>query len=93
MYRPDEYKLNQLLTTVTPMALRVLFFALATVSPDGSVELRPVAMTRQFQTDASFIGRAVRELVKYKMLARKNRFEFWLSPAIASPITFQVPQR
>ncbi|QDK81566.1 hypothetical protein EXU85_24330 [Spirosoma sp. KCTC 42546] len=89
-FQPEDYKLNLIMVTLRPISLRVLFYALAHLEADGSVELSPVKMASKFMTDSSYIGKGIRELVHFKLMAYRTRSVFWLNPGVAKPISIQI---
>jgi hypothetical protein len=89
VFAPDDYRLSLLLMTLPAMSLRVLYYALANVESDGSVEIRPQVVGRMASTTGTYVSESVRTLVKYKILARRTRWKYWLSPNVARTMQIQ----
>ena len=90
MFKPDDYKLSLMVMRLSPISLRVLTYAMASMQADGSVELSAIKMSRMFQINSSFISKGIQELIRYNFLARRSRSVFWLNPSVARPLTIQV---
>ena len=89
-FQVEDYSLNLLVVSLSPISLRVLFYAIKYLEPDGSVKLSPVKMAPRFQSDSSYIGKGIRELVKFGFLAYRTRSVFWLSSSIGRPMSIQI---
>ena len=90
VFTPNGYKLNILVTAITPAALRCFIILLSRLDIDGSASASLIDLRKMTGSPAPKLSRALGELVRADLIKKRANGLYWVSPDVARKLSIQV---